>query len=131
MEAALDALLDGCCAADVRAIIRHVNALQESQLLLNLLRMIALQPREWVKAWSHLGAVCINGQASDCGNYAYSVVWQSISRHPGPLGLAVNAVHERWPSTDAAHHSQDSSSGGGGAATAQAAAAAAARSRCP
>ena len=124
-------LLDGCYAADVQAVIRNVHALKESQLLLNLLQMIASQSWDWVKAWSYWGAVCINGRESDCGNYAYSVVWQLISQCPGPLGLAVKAVHERWPCTDAAHNSEDSSSGGGGAATAQAAAAAAARSRCP
>ena len=76
-----------------------------SPLMMSLLSVLASEPREYCKAWSHEGAICIRGRSTDAGNYAYSVVWTLMCRHSGPAGPVLIYLQEKWPSLMHDHNS--------------------------
>ena len=107
---ALLAMLDGCHKADLARLTQCAVQVVASPLMMSLLSVLASEPREYCKAWSHEGAICIRGRSTDPGNYAYSVFWTLMCRCSEPASPVLISLQEQWPSLMDDHNSDSACS---------------------
>ena len=113
--------LCGHARSDIFAVTRHARTFLASLVFTLFLEWVLAADKEWIKCWSYHGALNIQGQWIDAGNFAYATFWCILSeveliwpKDENPLAMVpfsnvamlLRALQVKWPTLDVWHESK-------------------------